>query len=175
MLAFPPIFPYNDCDVCNYYRHPQPKSNRKDVQHDRFRCLHCLRCAHGCRCGRHCDPPGQAGALYPFHPVELAACPTRPCGGRVESARVEDVVWGVVTHWRPGANLAQLALLRPASGCRCRGVAQPHVRVSQQAVHFTAQAILAGDMDIVSPAAPNDVPVPWRRLPAEFPDVGLNS
>jgi acetyl-CoA acetyltransferase family protein len=94
-----------------------------------------------------------SGALFPFLPVDLTARVlvevVRRAG--IDPARVEDVVWGVVTPvGDQGANLARMSVLKAGF--------PPHVPAttlnrmcgsSQQAIHFAAQAILAGDMDMV--------------------------
>ena len=94
-----------------------------------------------------------SGALYPFQPVELASSVLKEAVRRagVESARVEDVVWGVVTPiGDQGANLARLALLKAGFPVDVPGVSLNRMcGSSQQAIHFAAQSILSGDMDIV--------------------------
>jgi acetyl-CoA acyltransferase len=119
-----------------------------------------------------------SGALYPFQPVELASLILKEALRRagVESARVEDVVWGVVTPiGDQGANLARLALLKAGFPVQVPGVSLNRMcGSSQQAVHFAAQAILSGDMDIV--VAGGTEMMSHQTLgadyPAEFPDVG---
>ena len=130
--------------------------------------------------GRPADPaqgkPG--GALYPFQPAELASAVMSKSVQRagVESARVEDVVWGVVTPiGDQGANLARLALLKAGFPVEVPGVSLNRMcGSSQQAVHFAAQAILSGDMEIV--IAGGTEMMSHQSLgadyPAEFPDVG---
>ena len=93
------------------------------------------------------------GALFPFLPVDLTARVlvevVRRAG--IDPARVEDVVWGVVTPvGDQGANLARMAVLK--AGFPAHVPATTLNRMcgsSQQAIHFAAQAILAGDMDLV--------------------------
>jgi acetyl-CoA acyltransferase len=118
------------------------------------------------------------GALYPFQPVELAASVLRESVRRagIESARVEDVVWGVVTPiGDQGANLARLALLKAGFPVHVPGVSLNRMcGSSQQAVHFAAQAILSGDMDIVIAGGTEMMshqPL-GADYPREFPDVG---
>ncbi len=130
--------------------------------------------------GRPADPaqgkPG--GALYPFQPVELASLVLKEAVRRagVESARVEDVVWGVVTPiGDQGANLARLSALKAGFPVHVPGVSLNRMcGSSQQAVHFAAQAILSGDMDIV--VAGGTEMMSHQSLgadyPREFPDVG---
>jgi acetyl-CoA acyltransferase len=130
--------------------------------------------------GRPADPaqgkPG--GALYPFQPVELASLVLKEAVQRagVESARVEDVVWGVVTPiGDQGANLARLSALKAGFPVQVPGVSLNRMcGSSQQAVHFAAQAILSGDMDIVIAGGTEMMshqPL-GADYPREFPDVG---
>jgi acetyl-CoA acyltransferase len=120
----------------------------------------------------------EIGALYPFQPAELAALVLKEAVRRagVESARVEDVIWGVVTPiGDQGANLARLALLKAGFPVHVPGVTLNRMcGSSQQALHFAAQAILAGDMDIV--IAGGSEMMSHQPLgadyPVEFPDVG---
>jgi acetyl-CoA acyltransferase len=119
-----------------------------------------------------------SGALYPFQPVELASLVLEEAVRRagIESARVEDVIWGVVTPiGDQGANLARLAALKAGFPAHVPGVSLNRMcGSSQQAVHFAAQAILSGDMDIV--IAGGSEMMSHQPLgadyPAEFPDVG---
>ena len=95
----------------------------------------------------------QNGALHPFLPVDLTAQVMTEAVRRagIETGQVEDAIWGVVTPvGDQGANLARLAVLK--AGFPARVPATTLNRMcgsSQQAIHFAAQAILAGDMDIV--------------------------
>jgi acetyl-CoA acetyltransferase family protein len=93
------------------------------------------------------------GALQSFQPVELAAAVLREVTRRaeVDPARVEDVIWGVVTPiGDQGGNLARLAALKAGFPVSVPGVQINRMcGSSQQAVHFAAQAILSGDADIV--------------------------
>jgi acetyl-CoA acyltransferase len=93
------------------------------------------------------------GALYPIAPVDLAALVLKEVlqRGGIASEQVEDVIMGCVTPiGEQGANIARLASLQAGFP-----VHVPAVQInrmcgsSQQAVHFAAQAILAGDMDLV--------------------------
>jgi acetyl-CoA acyltransferase len=130
--------------------------------------------------GRPADPaqgkPG--GALFPYQPVELASLVLKEAVRRagVESTRVEDVVWGVVTPiGDQGANLARLALLKAGFPVHVPGVSLNRMcGSSQQALHFAAQSILAGDMDIVIAGGTEMMshqPL-GADYPREFPDVG---
>jgi acetyl-CoA acyltransferase len=93
------------------------------------------------------------GALYPIAPVDLAVHVLNEAlrRGGIESEQVEDVIMGCVTPiGEQGANIARLAALQAGFP-----VHVPAVQInrmcgsSQQAVHFAAQAILVGDMDLV--------------------------
>jgi acetyl-CoA acetyltransferase family protein len=119
------------------------------------------------------------GALFPFLPVDLTARVlvevVRRAG--IDPARVEDVVWGVVTPvGDQGANLARMSVLK--AGFPAHVPATTLNRMcgsSQQAIHFAAQAILAGDMDLVIAGGTEimshqpigaDYPAEW---PKDFP------
>lgn len=93
------------------------------------------------------------GALAPVAPVDLAAqvlCEaTRRAG--IDPERVEDVIWGCVTPiGDQGANIGRLAVLKAGFPVQVPAVSLNRMCGSgQQAVHFGAQAILSGDMEIV--------------------------
>jgi acetyl-CoA acyltransferase len=93
------------------------------------------------------------GALVPISPVDLTALVLQEAVRRagIEPAQVEDVVWGCVTPiGDQGANLARLGVLRAGFPVHVPAVTLSRMCGSgQQAIHFAAQAILAGDMDIV--------------------------
>ena len=93
------------------------------------------------------------GALAPLAPVELTARVLREVVQRagIEAGRVEDVIWGCVTPiGDQGANLARLGVLQAGFPVHVPAVTLSRMcGSSQQAVHFAAQAILAGDMDLV--------------------------
>ncbi|MDI6768053.1 MAG: thiolase family protein [Anaerolineales bacterium] len=120
-----------------------------------------------------------SGALFPFLPVDLTARVlvevVRRAG--IDPARVEDVVWGVVTPvGDQGANLARMSVLK--AGYPVHVPATTLNRMcgsSQQAIHFAAQAILAGDMHLVAAGGTEimshqpigaDYPAEW---PKDFP------
>ena len=118
------------------------------------------------------------GALFHYQPVELAAAIMREAVSRasLEMGRIEDVLWGVVTPLGDqGGNLARLAALRAGFPVSVGGVSINRMCGSgQQAIHFAAQAILAGDAEILLAGGSEmmshqplgaDYPVPW-------PDVG---
>ncbi len=94
-----------------------------------------------------------SGALAGYQPVDLAAAVLQEAVRRsyVPGGRIEDVVWGIVTAMGDqGANLARLAALKAGLPVHVPGVTLNRMcGSSQQAVHFAAQAILAGDMDLV--------------------------
>jgi acetyl-CoA C-acetyltransferase len=92
------------------------------------------------------------GALAGVHPQELFATLLRAAPGRgIDPSRVEDVIVGVVSQVNEqGANLARNAVL--AAGWP---IAVPGTTVNRfcgsgvQSVHFAANAVAAGAMDLV--------------------------
>jgi len=118
------------------------------------------------------------GALYPLQPVDLAAAVLQEAVRRagIEPGRVDDVIWGVVTPiGDQGANLARLAALKAGFPVSVPGVSLNRMCGSgQQAIHFAAQAILAGDAEIV--IAGGSEMMSHQPLgtdyPSEFSDVG---
>lgn len=93
------------------------------------------------------------GTLVPFAPVELGAKVAQEVMQRagVDPGRIEDLIWGCVTPLGDqGANLARLTALYAGFPVSVPGVTLNRMCGSgQQAIHFAAQAILAGDMDLV--------------------------
>ena len=93
------------------------------------------------------------GALHEFHPVDLAAMVMKEAVQRagVGMDRIEDVLWGCVTAvGDQGANMARLAALKAGFPVNVPAVTMNRMcSSSQQTIHFGAQAILAGDMDLV--------------------------
>jgi acetyl-CoA acyltransferase len=93
------------------------------------------------------------GRLASLAPVDLAAHVLKATllDSGLESRHVEDVIWGCVTPLGDqGANLARLAVLKAGFPVKVPAVTLSRMCGSgQQAVHFAAQAILAGDMDVV--------------------------
>lgn len=93
------------------------------------------------------------GALQPLVPVDLTAVVLQEAVRRagVTPERVEDVVWGCVTPLGDqGANLARLGVLKAGFPAKVPAVTLSRMcGSSQQSVHFAAQAILSGDMDVV--------------------------
>ncbi len=93
------------------------------------------------------------GALTAFSPVKLTGMVLQAAVQRagIDPEQVEDVVWGCVTPLGDqGANLARLAVLFAGFPIQVPAVTLSRMcGSSQQAIHFAAQAILSGDMDIV--------------------------
>jgi acetyl-CoA acyltransferase len=94
-----------------------------------------------------------SGALQPIEPIDLTAQVMQETVRRagVEPRRIQDVIWGCVTQiGDQGANLARLAVLMAGFPVQVPAVTLNRMCGSgQQAVHFAAQAILSGDMDLV--------------------------
>jgi acetyl-CoA acetyltransferase family protein len=92
------------------------------------------------------------GSLSTMHPVAVASIPLRAVVERVDldPAAVEDVVMGCVTPiGDQGANIGRLAVLNAGWPVTVPSVTLNRMcGSSQQAIHFAAQAIAAGDMDI---------------------------
>jgi acetyl-CoA acetyltransferase family protein len=95
----------------------------------------------------------ESGALWPYPPVDLAAAVLTEAMRRAGSPldAVEDVILGCVTPiGDQGGNIARLASLQARLPPATPAVSLNRMCGSgQQAVHFAAQAILAGDMDLV--------------------------
>lgn len=93
------------------------------------------------------------GALHDVHPVNLLAGTLEALLQRAGVAKpeVEDVIAGCVTPVaEQGTNIARLAALQAGFPISVPGVQLNRFCGSgQQAVHFAAQAIAAGDMDLV--------------------------
>lgn len=93
------------------------------------------------------------GSLSGLLPVQLAARVLRALieQAAIDPALVEDVILGCVTPLgEQGANIARLAALQAGLPVTVPGVTLNRMcGSSQQAVHFAAQAIVAGDMDVV--------------------------
>ncbi|CAG0936378.1 acetyl-CoA acyltransferase [Thermoflexales bacterium] len=93
------------------------------------------------------------GLLSTLRPVHLAARLLRALLDRaqIDPALIEDVILGCVTPLgEQGANLARLAVLQAGLPVDVPAVTLNRMCGSgQQAVHFAAQAIAAGDMDVV--------------------------
>lgn len=93
------------------------------------------------------------GWLSPVAPVDLAATVLKAVtvDAGLASGSINDVILGCVTPiGDQGANIARLAVLKAGFPIDVPGVQLNRMCGSgQQAVHFGAQAILAGDMDLV--------------------------
>jgi acetyl-CoA acyltransferase len=93
------------------------------------------------------------GALTPISPVNLTTLILQEAVKRaqIEPEQVDDVIWGCVTPiGDQGANLARLSVLMAGFPYKIPAVTLNRMCGSgQQAVHFAAQAIISGDMDIV--------------------------
>jgi acetyl-CoA acyltransferase len=93
------------------------------------------------------------GSLVSLSPVDLTAMVLKEAvrQAMIDPAQVEDVVWGCVTPiGDQGANLARLAVLKAGFPVHVPAVTLSRMcGSSQQAIHFAAQAVLAGDMDLV--------------------------
>jgi len=93
------------------------------------------------------------GSLSALSPINLGAMVLEAV---VEQAGInpeiiDDVVWGCVTQvGDQGANLARLSVLKAGFPVSVPAVTLNRMcGSSQQAIHFAAQSILAGDMDLV--------------------------
>lgn len=119
------------------------------------------------------------GALYPVAPVDLAAHVLRAVVSRagLDPSVVQDVILGCVTPTGDqGANIGRLASLQAGFPVEVPGVQLNRMCGSgQQAVHFAAQSILAGDSDVAIAGGVemmshqplgSDYPDSW---PADFP------
>src|ERR1700675_1063816 len=95
----------------------------------------------------------QTGALYPVHPVDLAAKALRALVDRtgIDPALVEDVIMGCVSQvGEQGVNIGRNAALAagfPESVCGTSVDRQ--CGSSQQSLHFAAQGVIAGAYDVV--------------------------
>ncbi|MBM3145751.1 MAG: thiolase family protein [Chloroflexi bacterium] len=120
----------------------------------------------------------ETGALHPFQPVELSAWVMKEAVRRagVEAARLEDAVWGVVTPvGDQGANLGRLSVLKAGFPIQVPAVTLNRMcGSSQQAIHFAAQEILSGDMDIVLAGGAEMMSrqMLGADYPAGWPEVG---
>jgi len=94
-----------------------------------------------------------SGVLEPIAPVNLAALVLTSVIERAGIAKdiIEDVILGCVTPiGDQGANISRLAALQAGFPYKVPALQLNRMCGSgQQAVHFAAQAILAGDMDLV--------------------------
>ena len=115
----------------------------------------------------------EKGALYPLAPVDLAAQVMEAAIRRADIApkRIDDVIWGIVTPiGDQGANMARLAALKAGFPVEVPAVSINRMcGSSQQAVHFAAQAILAGDADLV--LAGGTEMMSHQTLGADYPEA----
>ena len=95
----------------------------------------------------------EKGGLFPVEPVDLGAAVLQEVvkRGGVDPDRLDDVILGCVTPiGDQGANLARMSSLQAGFPAHIPAVTLNRMCGSgQQSVHFAAQAILAGDMDLV--------------------------
>jgi acetyl-CoA acetyltransferase family protein len=93
------------------------------------------------------------GGLAAIDPVDLGAQVLREVTNHagIEPEFIEDVIWGCVTPiGDQGANIGRLSVLKAGFPVAVPAVSLNRMCGSgQQAIHFGAQAILAGDMDLV--------------------------
>lgn len=93
------------------------------------------------------------GVLKDIRPDELAALTLKELVKRagIDAAIIEDVIFGCVTQsGEQAGDIARVAALTAGFPIEVPGVTiDRQCGSSQQAVHFAAQAILAGDMDVV--------------------------
>jgi acetyl-CoA acyltransferase len=129
------------------------------------------------------------GRLAPLAPVDLSALVMQEAVQRAEidPGKLDDVVWGCVTPiGDQGANLARLAALKAGFPTIVPAVTLNRMCGSgQQAVHFAAQAILAGDMQLVLAGGTemmshqplgSDYPAEWPRdFPYELVHQGTSA
>jgi acetyl-CoA acyltransferase len=129
------------------------------------------------------------GALVSLSPVDLTCMVLKEAVKRagVEPGQIEDVVWGCVTPiGDQGANLARLAVLTAGFPVHVPAVTLNRMcGSSQQAIHFAAQAILAGDMDLVIAGGTEmmshqplgaDYPKEWpQNMPCKLVHQGISA
>ncbi len=119
------------------------------------------------------------GALNGLPPLDLAALVLRevPRRAGVAPSLVQDVILGCVSPvGEQGANIARLAALKAGFPVEVPGVTLNRMcGSSQQALHFAAQAIASGDMDLVIAGgieSMSRIPIgsDWPKAwPADFP------
>jgi acetyl-CoA acyltransferase len=130
-------------------------------------------------------PGGALASLAPVHLAELALREVVRRAG-IEPGRVEDVIWGCVTPiGDQGGNLGRLAVLKAGFPVQVPAVTLSRMCGSgQQAIHFAAQAILSGDMDLVIAGGTEmmshqplgaDYPAQWPELPFELVHQGISA
>ena len=116
------------------------------------------------------------GLLSSIEPIHLGALVLEEVVRRagIEPAQVDDVIMGCVTQTdEQGLNIARLAALQAGFPVEVTAVSiNRQCGSSQQAIHFAAQAILPGDMDVVIAAGVESMSrVPMGSdYPDHFPD-----
>jgi len=123
----------------------------------------------------------ESGALHPFLPVELTAMVMKEVISRVglDPHGLDDAIWGVVTPVDDqGGNLARLGVLKAGFPYEVPAVSLNRMcGSSQQALHFAAQAVLSGDMDLVIAGGTEmmshqplgkDYPQTWPEMEVQF-------
>ena len=121
-------------------------------------------------------------------PIDLAVAVLQAAVARagLEPALVEDVIFGCVTPiGEQGANIARMAVLKAGFPVEVPAVTLNRMcGSSQQAVHFAAQAILAGDMDLVLAGGlehmtrvpmGSDYPEHWPPMPYDLVSQGISA
>jgi acetyl-CoA acyltransferase len=119
------------------------------------------------------------GALSTTTPIDLAAAVLREAPQRagLDTGLIEDVILGCVSPiGEQGANIARLALLKAGYPVQVPGVSLNRMcGSSQQAIHFAAQAVASGEMQVVVAGGievmsrvpiGSDWPTSW---PSDFP------
>lgn len=129
------------------------------------------------------------GALFPLEPADLAARVLAAALDRagLPAEHVDDVILGCVTPiGDQGANIGRLAALQAGFPVEVPGLQISRMCGSgQQAVHFAAQAILAGDADLVLAGGVemmshqplgSDYPERWpRNFPYDLVHQGISA
>lgn len=115
-------------------------------------------------------PDGRLAALAPVN-LGAAVLKESVCTAQLDPSSIEDVIWGCVTPvGDQGANLARLTVLQAGFPVQVPGVTLNRMcGSSQQALHFGAQAILAGDMDVV--VAGGTEMMSHQPIGADWPDT----
>ncbi len=128
------------------------------------------------------------GVFSEIPPIDLAVPALQAAVERagVEPEQIEDVIFGCVTPvGEQGANIARLTVLKAGFPKEVPAVTLNRMcGSSQQAVHFAAQAILAGDMDLVVAGGVehmtrvpmgSDYPQQWPELPYKLVPQGISA
>ena len=121
------------------------------------------------------------GALVEINPVDLGSIVLKAAVEKagIDPGIIDDVVWGCVTPiGDQGANLARLSVLKAGFPVTVPAVTLNRMcGSSQQALHFAAQEILSGDMDLVIAGGTemmshqsigSDWPEQWPDLPYDL-------